>query len=293
MLKSMTAYGRATVTLPAGRITVEITSVNRKLLEVTAVLPPELQRYDIAIKKKVGKRVSRGHLIVRVTVAYEEEHPFDVVPNIALAKKIQKGWQQLSQALELPSDEVGLAAWLKQEPSLLLCVPSQQNEEQWQHAVVEAVGKAIDQLDTMKGVEGEYLQKDISSRLHAIKELMVGVEAEAGNVVEHYRKKIAARLQSCGVDTDGEALQQEMCLFAERADISEEVTRLSAHLTELQILLEQPQQARGKKIEFFIQELQREMGTIAAKGQAVAISHASVAMRVELEKIREQVHNVE
>ncbi|MCC5832321.1 MAG: YicC family protein [Chlamydiales bacterium] len=296
-LKSMTAYGRGASSFAYGSFTVEIQSVNRRYLEVNINLPKLLARFEIPLRKKVSKRVGRGMVNVFVGWRSEVQTPVKVIPNLSLAKGIKSAWEQIAFELGLEAS-VGLAL-LAQEKELLSFEEELPEEEGFLKALEESLDEALDHLLEMKEKEGGALAKDLRERTLILDEYISEIEAHAGDGSEKYRRKLIERLGELlgGSPENEERILREVALFAERVDITEEIVRFRSHATQFRQMLEKPPvesaETRGKTLDFLIQELNREINTIGSKAAAIAVTEQVVKAKGELEKMREQVQNIE
>lgn len=295
MIRSMTAYGRASVVSSIGRLTVEIQSVNRKHLEINSFLPKELMRYDPEIKKWVSAEVGRGQVNVKVYAIFDKKAPFALIPNISLAKQLKEGWQAIAHELEIPLDSAMLLQLLSQEEKIMLCYEELDNEEEYRNALGEAVTLALKQLMAMKESEGAFLQQDMVDRFKNVKEAIQQVALKAPGATLRYRDRLIERLKEvAGGDAElDERILREVGIYAEKIDIAEELTRFESHLQQVDELLISTQEPSGKTMEFLLQEMNREINTIGSKSSDVEVAHLVVKIKGELERVREQVQNIE
>lgn len=295
MLNSMTAYGRACVVSALGRLTVEIQSVNRKHLEVNTFLPKELLRYDTDIKKWLATVIHRGQVNVKVFAAFDRVSPLVVTPNLPLARQIKAAWDQIAQELGLPMEKGFSLEMMAGESSILQYEEDDHDEELFRSSLHQAVMQAIEQLVTMKKREGSGLHADIRARSAKLAVLIAGIAEKAPGATARYRQRLIQRLEEVmpgSIDKD-ERLLREVCLYAERIDIEEELTRFHSHLKQFDLLLDSEKPAVGKTVEFLVQELNREVNTIGSKSSDIDVAHLVVDIKSELERIREQIQNVE
>lgn len=295
MLKSMTAYGRAFVVSPLGRFSVEIQSVNRKHLEINTTLPNECLRFDADLKKWISSVVGRGQVNVKINVSFEETSLVTVLPNLALARQIQNAWYQLAENLQVKVEDEALIRVLSHVPDLFLYVEDLQAEEGYKAVLHQAVHQALQQLSSMKSGEGQALYADISLRLTILTKTLNQIAEKASRATSRYEEKLRERLeQVLGASIENEErILREICLYADRIDIAEELTRFESHLMQMQHLLDSDGQAVGKTLEFLIQELNREINTIGSKSSDVDIARLVITAKTELERIREQIQNIE
>lgn len=297
-LKSMTAYGRGASPFPYGTLTVEIQSVNRRHLEVNVNLPRLLIRFEMPIRKKISERIGRGMLNVFVGWrSSSQQSSVKVVPNLTLARGIRNAWEQIAYDLGLEA-KIDLSL-LHGEKDLLIFEEELPEDESVQKALEICLTEALDRLLEMKEKEGRALSLDLHERQKALSGYLAKIEQLAPEGSEKYRKKLEERLNEflTGNGDQEERILREVALYAERLDISEEVVRLKSHLEQFILLLETPltevAETRGKTLDFLIQELNREINTIGSKASDAAISQWVIKAKSELEKMREQVQNIE
>lgn len=296
MFKSMTAYGRATTASPLGRITIELLSVNRKHLEINTVLPGSLLRFDVDIKKWISAAVNRGQVNVKIFVAYEGQSPISVSPNLPLARQIKSAWNSIAQDLHFYITDADLINVLMQSEGLLVFEEEMIDEETYRKALNNAVQQALVPFLAMKQHEGQALQHDITKRFEKLSLLIQGIAVKAPGATERYRQKLMERLNEvmAGGAEDEERILREVALYAERIDITEELTRFKSHLSQVEKLIHsESDEGIGKKLEFIIQELNRETNTVGSKSSDIDVTHHVVEIKSELEKIREQIQNIE
>lgn len=291
----MTAYGRSVIESPIGRITCELQSVNRKFLETNVYIPRELNRFDNEIKKWVNASIGRGAITVKFNIVFDKTIPMDVTANIPLAIKIQKAAQDLAKALNLSSSEGLLLKLLSEERNLLVYDDFIEQEDVYKNALKEAFDLALDQFLKMKSQEGVSIFNDISKRVRILKENIEKIAFFAPEAPKKYREKLMERLREFmqGTVEDEERILKEVSFFAEKVDISEEITLFEAHLKRFSDLMESNTESIAKTLEFLIQELNRETNTIGSKSSELEVSRRVIEIKGELEKIREMIQNVE
>jgi uncharacterized protein (TIGR00255 family) len=294
MLKSMTAYARSSFKSEIGELVVELQSVNRKFLEIAVSVPKEFSCFEINLKKWLSPFVSRGQVSLKVFVSYENISPIIVNPNLPLARQIKHAWDQIEKELNLPSKEFNLAL-LSDVEGILLFEENLQEEDRYLHVLKEALDLAIEKFVRMKLQEGAFLQVDILERTKKIHTWMKDVEKKAPFATKKYREKLVSRLEGLipqNVENE-ERILREVALFAEKVDIAEEITRFFCHLTHFEELINSETSNIGKTLEFVLQELNREVNTVGSKASDLEISRYVIDIKSELERIREQIQNVE
>lgn len=293
-MKSMTAYGRAAVPAPWGRLVVELHSVNRKHLEINTFLPKELLRYDADIKKWVGELVLRGQVNVKISAYFEQHHTLIVRPNLALAKQLHQGWKKIVHDLRLSDSDEGFMKMLSTQEELFQYEEQELDPEACRQVLQEAIAEALQQLMSMKIQEGRLLKQDISDRFARLPKLIMEISLKAPHATLRYRQRLLERLNELGEANlaNEERLLREVCIYAERLDIAEELTRFDSHLHQVEIVMH-GENSQGKTLEFLVQELNREINTIASKSSEVEVSRHVIEIKSELERIREQIQNIE
>jgi uncharacterized protein (TIGR00255 family) len=295
MIKSMTAYGRTSNISSIGHFVVEIQSVNRKHLEINTFLPKELLRFDADIKKWIAAEVGRGQVNVKISVNFDSASPLIITPNISLAKQIKGAWDAIALELELPIEKGFTLSMLSEESGLLVYNEEVKDEELFRKILNNVVLNALKQLMLMKLREGSILFQDISDRFAKIVPIIKKIALKSPGASERFRQRLIERLEEVlGKSIENEErVLREVCVYAEKIDIAEELTRFDSHLKQVAILLESEGQAIGKTLEFLVQELNREINTISSKSSDIDVSHGAIEIKSELERIREQIQNIE
>jgi uncharacterized protein (TIGR00255 family) len=295
MLKSMTAYGRASHLSPIGRFVVEIQSVNRKFLEINVLLPKELLRFDNEIKKLIGTKIFRGQVSVKISAYFDQNTPLVVAPNLALARQIKGAWDAIAEDLRLPNGDRFSLEMLTKEQGVLLYGEDLHDEQLYRTALTDLINQALEDLVEMRQEEGKALQQDISSRLTNMRLWMNKITERSHSATDKYRLKLIERLEQLkpGITQDEERILREVCLFADRIDITEEITRFHSHLDQFEKLIQSNANGVGKTLEFILQEMNREVNTMASKSSDVDVSHLVIDIKSDLERVREQIQNVE
>jgi len=295
MLKSMTAYGRASINTKVGHFIIEIQSVNRKFLEVNVFLPRELGQFDIELKKWLMPHLARGQITVKVNVTFEGAVPFIVRPNLPLARQLKAAWDEIINDLDLHAEKEFRLTLLEEADGLLSYEENRAEEENYRVALKEALEIALKGFMQMKYQEGAVLQLDIASRLETIRKSLAVVEEKKPTATVKYRDKLIARLNEIapGFIENEDRVLREIAIFAEKIDISEELTRFYCHLSHFEELINGESLSVGKTLEFILQELNREINTMGSKSSDLEIARAVIDIKSELERIREQIQNIE
>jgi len=292
-MRSMTGYGRGECAREGFKFTVELNSINRKQSDIAVNLPKELVELEPRIRDEINAHLSRGR--INAVVAYhrsaskvEEQVQLDEALALAYVKAIQK----LQRKTKLDG-AVTLDTILRAPGVLKLAETAIDADAMWP-SVEAALKKALAQLVKMREKEGKFLAVDLAGRLETITAGMTAVRQGAPDTMKRYREQLHARVKEAGLDVpmDDERLMKEVVFFADRCDISEELTRLESHVCQFRDCLKSGEPV-GRTLDFLAQEMNREINTIGSKANAAEISQHVVRMKAELEKIREQVQNIE
>jgi len=291
-LKSMTGFGEGAASVDGVSVTVEISSVNRKQLDININLPRTLVALDAQVQGRVRQDFSRGRIsgIVRVEAAGGVAGTVKI--DSRLAAQYVEGIRVVAKKLKL-ADDLG-AETIARLPGLVSVEQENLDADHVSVVLAGAMDKALRSLAKMRMAEGKALAADLRERLALLEEWMKEIKKRSAGVVKTYREKLFQRLEEVGLDNlaSDERMLKEVALFADRCDISEELTRLASHLTQARKLLRSAEPA-GRTFDFLCQELFREINTVGSKANEVDITKLVVAFKTELERIREQVQNVE
>ena len=292
MILSMTGYGRARQTLNGRDITVELRSVNSRFLEYSSRIPRAFSFLEDPLKKLVSARVSRGKVELSLTVQSVEAADTVVSVNWTLVKGYHDALVELSERLELKNDMT--AGMIARFPDVLSQTAAPLDEEALWADVQAVAGQAVDAFLTMRAAEGEKLRADLLSHLDVVEQLVGGIEANTAGRVKAYSDKLYARLQELLADRsiDESRLVTEAAIFADKTAIDEETVRLHSHIAQYRDILSGDGPV-GRKLDFLTQELNREANTIGSKCQDVDITRLVVELKSEIEKLREQLQNLE
>ncbi|MBV8901181.1 MAG: YicC family protein [Verrucomicrobia bacterium] len=290
-MHSMTGYGRGQSTCAGVKLAVEIQSVNKRQIDLAINLPATLAVFEADVRAAVARRVHRGRLTVTVVIESGAAGPI-VKINESLAHAYLKAFRGLQVSLGLNS-EVSLDT-LVRLPGVIETSHETGTNPSVKTALSGAIESALDQLMAMRAKEGAHLQRDLLKRTRLMHSILAKVKRLRPQAIARYRSNLQDRLQKLELDvsTDDERLAKEVAFFAERSDFSEEVTRLESHLDQFEATCRQPDSI-GRTLEFIAQEIGRELNTLSAKANDVEISQLVVQAKAELDKIREQIQNVE
>ena len=292
MVKSMTGYGRARQTLNGRDITVEVRSVNNRYLDCTVKVPRTYIFAEDAVKARVQKAVSRGKVDVFITIDAAASDETVVAVNEPLARGY---YEALTRLKDMFSLEDGLnAVTLAKFPDVLTVTKAEEDLESVAADICAVLDEALAAYNAMRTVEGGKLREDIAGRADTIEAVVGKVEERSPQTVAAYREKLLARMQEVLQSTaiDESRILTEAAIFADKIAVDEETVRLRSHLSQLRTMLESDQPI-GRKLDFLIQEVNRECNTIGSKCNDLTIAKDVVNMKAEVEKIREQVQNIE
>jgi len=293
MLKSMTGFGRSDGQNEDLNCKVEIRSVNNRFIEINTRLQRNLQLLEAPLKKLVKSRCARGSFDVTITLEKTNGNASNVViaPNLSLASQYLEAFNQIKQELGL-SGEIDINSVLAQRD--VVKVEAEQTDPNKEKLIFETVDLALTSLLEMRQEEGHNLQADISNRLIEIAKHGDIIRGRQPVVLQEYKDRLKERIQilNDGVELDTLRLAQETALMADRCDVTEEIIRLKSHLEQFQKLLDSDQPV-GRKLEFITQEINREVNTIGSKTIDTTVSQSVIEMKSDLEKIREQLQNIE
>lgn len=292
MIKSMTGYGSAKGTVEGLGITVELKSVNNRYLDASVRMPRSFLFAEDAVKSVVQKHISRGKVDVFVSVDSSAAGDMSVKVNEPLLRGYVEAIRHIAEEYSLPDDVTALS--VSRFPDVLTVEKNDLDAEAISQGIVEIAELALQDFDAMRLREGEKLRDDVLSRLETIDALVSTVERESPKTVAEYRsrleQKMAEVLGTAGIDES--RILAEAALFADHIAVDEETVRLRSHMAQLRTMIN-GNSPTGRKIDFLIQEFNREANTIGSKCQNSDIAHVVVDLKSEIEKIREQIQNIE
>ena len=292
MVKSMTGYGRARQTLRGRDITVEVRSVNNRYLDCTVKVPRTYIFAEDAVKSRVQKAVSRGKVDVFITIDATAADETVVVVNEPLARGYYEALTKIRDMFSLEGELT--AAVLAKFPDVLTVTKAEEDLESVAGDICAVLDEALEAYNAMRAVEGVKLCEDIAGRVTTIETVVGKVEERSPQTVAAYREKLTARMQEVLQSTtiDESRILTEAAIFADKIAVDEETVRLRSHIAQLRTMLKSDQPV-GRKLDFLIQEVNRECNTIGSKCNDLTIAQDVVNMKAEVEKIREQVQNIE
>ena len=293
MIKSMTGYGRAREMLHKRDITVEVRSVNNRYLDCTVKMPRMYSFAEDAVKSCVQKAVSRGKVDVFVTVDASAADVAKVSVNRELAASYVTALNELAEVCGAADCKITPES-LARFPDVLTVTKEDEDLETVSADLCQVLEEALEAYNQMRAAEGRKLAEDIGGRLTTIESLTGQVETRSPETVTEYRRKLTARMQEVLQSTsiDEQRILTEAAIYADKIAVDEETVRLRSHVSQLRSMLES-NEPMGRKMDFLIQEVNRESNTIGSKCNDVAIAQVVVNLKAEVEKIREQVQNIE
>ncbi|MFN3198027.1 MAG: YicC/YloC family endoribonuclease [Bradymonadia bacterium] len=295
----MTGFGRSEAQMGQSRYTVELRALNHRYLELRLKVPKRFSPHEHFIRQRLSKALRRGRIDVSIQpIDGESDTQAAVHVNEALLKAIVEGHTRIA---EITGARLDLnTRMLAQTPGVLTAVEEQVSEEAQRQIIGEALDAAVAALKTMRATEGATLQTVLLGHLERMEQLTAAVNARAPELSEAYRKRLEGRLNDAleriGAQADPGRVIHEVALFAEKIDVAEEIARLGSHVTQARQLIRTGSKGKdgiGRRMDFLFQEMNREVNTIGSKIQDVEISQHVVDLKVELERLREQVQNVE
>ena len=292
MVKSMTGYGRAVETVNGREFTVELRSVNNRYLDCTVKLPRALSFAEDAVKQAVKGAISRGKVDVFISVRSEGAEDVKITLNTAMVEGYLDAMHQMAKDYGIREDiSVSL---LSRMPDVFTVDKPEVDEEQLLADLLSVVNQALERFDAMRSAEGRALENDLRSRGQTILSLVEQVEAGSGQTVADYRTRLENKLKEVLANTaiDESRILTEAAIFADKVAVDEETVRLRSHLDQMNNMLTTGG-AIGRKLDFLLQEMNRESNTIGSKCSDVRMARIVVDIKAELEKIREQTQNIE
>ena len=294
MIKSMTGFGRGEYTDGKRSIIAEIKSVNHRYSDITVKMPRRYTFAEDKIKNAVKDKIRRGKVDVSIIVENITENDVNIKLNSMLAKQYYDNLTELRGEFDLSGD-ISLQ-FLASLPDVMKAIPDVEDEEEITKAILEAVSEAAANLEKMRAVEGEKLAEDLIAKGEHVKEILDKIAERAPQVVVDYTAKLKERIQDLvgsSVQVPEDRILVEAAVFADKCAIDEEITRLNSHLVQLKNIIEKSSQPDGKKLDFLVQEMNREANTIGSKANDITMTNYMLEIKSEIEKIREQVQNIE
>ena len=292
MIRSMTGYGKQSLNVEKREYQVEIKSVNHRYLDINIKLPKSISYLEDTIKKEISAKIKRGKIDVFITFENNSQEGKNITINKELAKLYIEQLKELAQEEKILNNiEVMDIAKL---PDILI-VKNDEEDEKIQNELIEVVQGAISKIIEMKNIEGKKIEQDLLQRIDKIENKIVEISAKSTGLIEEYVVKLEKRIKEIlkTEELDKSRLAQEVVIYADKCSIEEEVTRLKSHIYQFRNLISNNNETIGKKLDFLIQEMNRETNTIGSKANNLEITNGVIDIKTELEDIREQIQNIE
>ena len=292
MIKSMTGFGRCEVQKDSRKFTVELKSVNHRYLDVNIRMPKKLNFFETAIRTLLKSYANRGKVDIFITYEDLSQTQVSVKYNAALAAEYLKYVKQMEEEFGLENDV--RVSTLSRYPEVFTMEEQSEGEEELWNGLKEALEGAFTQFVETRKTEGENLKKDIISKLDLLSEQIGSIEERSPQIVAEYRAKLEDKMKELLADTQIEEsrIASEVILFADKICTDEEVVRLKSHISHMRNTLEEKDEI-GRKLDFIAQEMNREANTILSKANDIEVSDRAISLKTEIEKIREQIQNIE
>ncbi len=292
MIKSMTGFGRCEVQKDSRKFTVELKSVNHRYLDVNIRMPKKLNFFETAIRTLLKSYANRGKVDIFITYEDLSQTQVSVKYNAALAAEYMKYLKQMEEEFGLENDV--RVSTLSRYPEVFTMEEQSEDEEELWNGLKEALEGAFTQFVETRKTEGENLKKDITSKLDLLSEQIGFIEERSPQIVAEYRAKLEDKMKELLADTQIEEsrVASEVILFADKICTDEEVVRLKSHISHMRNTLEEKDEI-GRKLDFIAQEMNREANTILSKANDIEVSDRAISLKTEIEKIREQIQNIE
>ncbi|MCI6011897.1 MAG: YicC family protein [Firmicutes bacterium] len=294
MIKSMTGFGRGEYSDGKRNIIVEIKSVNHRYSDITVKMPRRYAFAEDKVKSAVKEKLRRGKVDVSILVENITENDVNIKLNEMLAKQYFDNLKQLQDQFEVSGD-ISLQ-FLASLPDVMKAIPDVEDEEEITKAILIPTEQAAANLEEMRAVEGQKLAEDLIAKAENIKKILDRIAERAPQVAVIYTEKLRARITELigsSVQIPEDRILVEAAIFADKCAIDEEITRLNSHLIQMKDIITRSTQPDGKKLDFLVQEMNREANTIGSKANDITITGYMLDIKSEIEKIREQVQNIE
>ena len=292
MIKSMTGFGRCEVLKDSRKFTVELKSVNHRYLDVNIRMPKKLNFFETSIRTLLKSYADRGKVDIFITYEDLSQSQVSVKYNAALAAEYLKYLNQMAEEFSLDNDV--RVSTLSRYPEVFTMEECSEDEDELWNGLKEALEGAFSQFVEMRTKEGERLKEDILLKLDLLSEQIRFIEERSPQIIAEYRTKLEEKMRELLEDTqiDDNRIAAEVILFADKISTDEEVVRLKSHIQHMKETLEESN-GIGRKLDFIAQEMNREANTILSKANDLDISNRAISLKTEIEKIREQIQNIE
>ena len=293
MIKSMTGFGRCEVTEGERKFTVEMKGVNHRYLDVNIRMPKKLNFFETAIRNQMKKSIQRGKVDLFITYEDLSESQVSLKYNETLAAEYLSYFKKMEEKFSLENDI--RVSTLSRCPEVLTMEEQVMDEEELWKGLEKALDGAIAQFVETRTLEGENLKKDIIAKLDGLLEVVAYIEERSPQILAEYREKLENKVKELLADTQLEEgrIAAEVVVFADKICTDEEVVRLRSHIVHMKETLQSDEEGIGRKLDFIAQEMNREANTILSKANDLKVSNAGISLKTEIEKVREQIQNIE
>lgn len=292
MIRSMTGYGKASLSVEGREYQVEIKSVNHRYLDINIKMPRTLGYLEETIKKQISEKIKRGKIDVFITFENNSQEGRDIKINKELAKIYINQLKKLAQEENISSniEVIDIAKF----PDILT-IKIEQEDEKIKNEILQVTKDATDKIIEMKNIEGQKIAQDLLSRIGKIENKIEEISKKSTGLIEEYVVKLEKRIKEIlkTEEIDKSRLAQEVVIYADKCSVEEEITRLKSHIYQFKNLIADNNGTIGKKLDFIIQEMNRETNTIGSKANNLEITNGVIDIKTELEDIREQTQNIE
>ncbi|MDH8676685.1 YicC family protein [Fusibacter bizertensis] len=294
MIYSMTGFGRGEFSNEAFDVTLEIKSVNNRYCDIIIKMPKKLNVFEDRMKNKIKAKLSRGRIDVYVNLEEKAYDNYEVSANFEVLDKYVKVYKEIQSRYGI-KDDLNLSMLTRVQEGIEVSYLERGEEDYWL-AIEPAIDQAIDRIVAMRALEGEQLRGDILSKVANIKNTLSAIEVHTPRIVENYRAKTRERISDLLLDMKAEIdemrLANEIAIYADKTNINEEIVRIYSHLEQIDTILTSTEPV-GRKLDFLVQELNREINTIGSKSPDIDISNLVIELKSDIEQIREQIQNIE
>ena len=294
MIKSMTGFGRGEFSDGKRNVTVEIRTVNHRYCDIAVRMPRRYSFAEDKVRKTIRGKISRGKADVSILVENITESDVTIRLNEPVADQYIENLNRLKNEFRLDG-EISLSL-IAQMPEVLKQIPDVEDEDEMTRCILTPVMQAVENLEEMRAAEGRKLAQDLLMRADLIRELVSRIEVKADDVPREYAKRLRDRIGELlegSVEIPEDRIMVEAAIFADKCNITEELTRLKSHMDQMKTIITESSGADGKKLDFLVQEMNREANTIGSKANNIDITNRMLQIKAEVEKIREQVQNIE
>ena len=292
MIRSMTGYGKGSLSIEGREYQVEIKSVNHRYLDINIKIPRTLSYLEEAVKKQISEKIKRGKIDVFITFENNRQEGRNIKINKELAKIYIDQLKELAQEEEILSniEVIDIAKF----PDVLT-IKIHEEDEKIKNEIIKTAKEATDKIIEMKNIEGQKIAQDLLGRIQKIENKIEEISKKSTGLIEEYVVKLEKRIKEIlkTEEVDKTRLAQEVVIYADKCSIEEEITRLKSHIYQFKNLIADNNETIGKKLDFIIQEMNRETNTIGSKANNLEITNGVIDIKTELEDIREQIQNIE